>query len=125
MILALTAGDTSTLSLSEILTRIGRGDAEALGCFYDRWEVPVHAFVARLIRDPEARERVVEAVFWAVWEHAGSYDSSPVDQWMHALSIACCRAELEARLADSRKTADRGAALRASALHGRSVPAGR
>ena len=86
----------AVLSPSEVLARIGRGDVEALGLFYDRWERPVHAFVARLIRDPDARERVVEAVFWAVWEHAGGYHSVPVDQWVHALALVCCRAELTA-----------------------------
>ena len=93
-----------------ILARIGRGDAEALGWFYDRWEAPVHAFVARLIPGPEARERVVEAVFWAVWERAGSYDSTPLDQWMHALSIACCRAELKRHLTRGRGGAENAAA---------------
>jgi DNA-directed RNA polymerase specialized sigma24 family protein len=101
---------------SETLARIGRGDADALGWFYDRWEAPVHAFVARLIRGPEAQERVVEAIFWAVWERAGSYDSTPVDQWVHALSIGCCRAELERHRMRSRGAAGRLAhPLRASA----------
>jgi DNA-directed RNA polymerase specialized sigma24 family protein len=92
----------SALSPSEMLARIGRGDVEALGSFYDQWERSVHGFVARLIRDPDARERVVEAVFWAVWEHADSYDSVPVDQWVHALALVCCRAELTAPRAETR-----------------------
>jgi RNA polymerase sigma-70 factor (ECF subfamily) len=93
----------------ELLPRIGHGDAEALALFYDRWEAPVHGFVSRLIRGPEARERVVEAVFWAVWEHAASYEgsSAPIDQWLHALSIACCRAELAARRARNHIAEDR------------------
>jgi DNA-directed RNA polymerase specialized sigma24 family protein len=91
---------------SELLTRIGDGDAEALGRFYDRWEAPVHAFVARLVRGPEAQERVVEAIFWQVWERAGSRGSTPVDPWMHALAVTCCRAELSQRRGQRRGAAE-------------------
>jgi len=91
---------------ADVIKQISRGDLKALGWFYDRWEAPVHAFVARLIRDAEARERVVEAIFWAVWERAGSYDSTPVDQWMHALALACCQAELKQHLTQRRRAAE-------------------
>lgn len=79
----------------ELLPRIAHKDVDALALFYDRWEAPVHAFVARLV-PPEARERVVEAVFWAVWEHAADHArlSLPIDRWLHAHCIACCRSEL-------------------------------
>jgi DNA-directed RNA polymerase specialized sigma24 family protein len=94
---------------ADVIKQVSRGDLKALGWFYDRWEAPVHAFVARLVRDAEARERVVEAIFWAVWERAGSRGSTPVDEWVHALALACCRAELE-----QERTRSRGEARRLS-----------
>jgi DNA-directed RNA polymerase specialized sigma24 family protein len=100
----------------ELLPRIGHGDAEALALFYDRWEARVHDFVCRFVRGEEARERLVEAVFWCVWEHAAGHEgsSTPIDQWLHALAVACCRAELAATRApapprDARHRAPRAA----------------
>jgi hypothetical protein len=106
------------LEISEdVIKQISRGDLKALGWCYDRWAAPVHAFVARLVRGADAQERVVEAIFWAMWERAGSYDSTPVDQWMHALALACCQAELKQHLTQRRGAAEvsRRAPLR---LHG-------
>jgi DNA-directed RNA polymerase specialized sigma24 family protein len=77
------------------LKQIAHRDPEALGRFYDRWEAPVHAFVARLIGDAEAQERVMDEIFWTVWERAGSRDSTPVEAWVHTLAVACCQAELK------------------------------
>lgn len=88
-----------------LLRRVAARDAEALGEFFDRWEAPVHAFVARLIETAEARERVVEAVFWAVWQKTAGVDApgaERVEGWMHALALGCCRAELAASRADER-----------------------
>ena len=95
----------------DVLEQVSRGDLKALGWFYDHLEAPVHAFVARLIRGAEARERVVEAIFWSVWERAGSRGSTPVDAWVHALALACCRAELEQQLTRRRGAAEKSQRL--------------
>lgn len=75
-----------------LLQRMAAADERALGELYDRWVVTVHALVARIVRDPEDAEDVVEDVFWQAWRQAMRYEPGrgSVGTWL--MTIARTRA---------------------------------
>ncbi|MDQ0991486.1 sigma-70 family RNA polymerase sigma factor [Streptomyces sp. V3I7] len=84
--------------------RLARGEAAALGEFYDRFASLVHNHAHRVLGDERAADRVTREVFAHVWEHPDAYDpkQGPLRTWV---------AELTHRLAVQRLRADGTAAL--------------
>ena len=76
----------------ELVARMSRGDDRALGQFYERWSRPVYALVARLVRDPDDADDVVEDTFYQAWRQASRYEPSrgAVSTWI--ITIARSRA---------------------------------
>jgi len=68
------------------------GDDQALGALYDRWQSVVHGVVARMLRQADDVEDVVEETFWQAWRQASRFDRSrgAVQTWL--LTIARSRA---------------------------------
>ena len=58
-----------------IIARMAGGDETALGVLYDRWADAVNALAQRIVRDEQAAEEVVEAVFWQAWQQAQRWTS--------------------------------------------------
>jgi RNA polymerase sigma-70 factor (ECF subfamily) len=77
---------------AELLRRMAAGDEQALGALYDRWEAVVHGIVARMLRESNDVEEVVEETFWQAWRQAARYEPSraAVQTWL--LTIARSRA---------------------------------
>ena len=75
-----------------LLRRMAAGDEQALGALYDRWQAVVHGVVARMVRQPDDVEDVVEEVFWQAWRQASRFDPTrgAVHSWL--LTIARSRA---------------------------------
>ena len=75
-----------------LLRRMGEGDEQALGLFYDRWQPLVHGVVLRVLRQRDDVEGVVEEAFWQAWRQAGRYEAGrgSVQTWL--LTIARSRA---------------------------------
>jgi RNA polymerase sigma-70 factor, ECF subfamily len=73
------------------------GDDHALGALYDRWQGIVHGVVARILRQPNEIEDVVEETFWQAWRQASRFDPTrgAVQTWL--LTIARSRALDRAR----------------------------
>ncbi len=59
---------------SELIRRVGGGDATALADLYDRHADVVFSLGLRITRDEAEAGRVVEQVFTYVWQHASRYD---------------------------------------------------
>jgi RNA polymerase sigma-70 factor (ECF subfamily) len=68
------------------------GDERSLGALYDRWHAVVHGVVARVLRQPDDIEDVVEETFWQAWRQASRFDPArgAVQTWL--LTIARSRA---------------------------------
>jgi RNA polymerase sigma-70 factor, ECF subfamily len=79
------------------------GDDRALGALYDRWQGVVHGVVARILRQPNDIEDVVEETFWQAWRQASRFDPArgAVQTWL--LTIARCRAVDRARAVRRRR----------------------
>jgi RNA polymerase sigma-70 factor (ECF subfamily) len=73
------------------------GDDRALGALYDRWQGIVHGVVARILRQPNDIEEIVEETFWQAWRQASRFDPTrgAVQTWL--LTIARSRALDRAR----------------------------
>src|SRR3954468_19707067 len=59
-----------------LATRIGNGDAEALGMLYDRYSRVVYSFALRMVADPGSAEELTQEVFIRVWRQGGQYQHS-------------------------------------------------
>lgn len=56
------------------MANIGSGDVSALAALFDRWSSSVHLVVSRALprtTTPGEVDRVVEDVFWSLWQRAG------------------------------------------------------
>lgn len=75
-----------------LVARMGTGDESALAAFFDRWHEVVTAMVARVLRDADDADDVVEQAFWQVWRQAPRYEAGrgTVQTWL--LTIARTRA---------------------------------
>jgi RNA polymerase sigma-70 factor, ECF subfamily len=76
----------------DLVRRMSAGDTRALARFYERWSRPVHALVARLVRDPDDADDVVEDTFYQAWRQASRYEPArgAVSTWI--VTIARSRA---------------------------------
>ncbi|MER5596712.1 sigma-70 family RNA polymerase sigma factor [Streptomyces sp. NPDC002265] len=68
--------------------RLARGEAAALGEFYDRFASLVHGLAHRVLEDERAADSVTREVFAHVWEHPDAYDpkTGPLRTWVAALT---------------------------------------
>jgi RNA polymerase sigma-70 factor (ECF subfamily) len=77
---------------SALVRAMAAGDDRALGTLYDKWHAVVHGVVARVLRQPDDIEDVVEETFWQAWRQASRFDPTrgAVQTWL--LTIARSRA---------------------------------
>ena len=80
-----------------LVRRMAEGDEQALGALYDRWHPVVHAVVARVLRQRDDVDDVVEEVFWQAWRQAERYDPARAVVQTWVLTIARSRALDRAR----------------------------
>lgn len=68
--------------------RLARGEAAALGEFYDRFASLVHGLAHRVLGDERAADHITREVFVHVWEHPDAYDprQGPLRSWVAELT---------------------------------------
>jgi RNA polymerase sigma-70 factor (ECF subfamily) len=66
-------GDRQTED-GELIRRMARGDKLACSELYDRFSRPLYSVALRILNDQSDAEDVVQDVFLALWEKAGSFD---------------------------------------------------
>ncbi|MFD0069014.1 sigma factor [Streptomyces sp. NPDC127574] len=85
--------------------RLARGEAAALGEFYDRFASLVHGLAHRVLGDERAADGITREVFTHVWENPDAYDpkQGPLRSWVagltHRLAVQRLRATETAALA--------------------------
>ncbi|MGH2458328.1 MAG: RNA polymerase sigma factor [Chloroflexota bacterium] len=66
-----------------ILDRIARGERDALGELYARFQAPLFRYLVQLIGDPGLAEEVLQDTLVAVWQGAASFAGrSSVQTWL-------------------------------------------
>src|SRR5918998_3607640 len=61
------------LADEELISFVGRGDAEAFAVLYDRHSRPAYSLAYRMMGERQAAEDLVQEAFLKVWRGAGSY----------------------------------------------------
>ena len=74
--LASVAAVHSTVDLSELHTRVARGEEGAFGTVYDEMATSVYGLARRVIRDPARAEEISPEVFMQVWQTAVRFEPS-------------------------------------------------
>src|ERR1044072_8155056 len=68
--------------------RLERGEAAALGEFYDRFASLVHGLAHRVLGDEDSADAITREVFTHLWEHPAAYDPKQgrLRSWLAALT---------------------------------------
>lgn len=84
----LSAAKASTLTDSELMERVRRGDDVALAALYDRYGGLILTVALRIIGDRDLAEEVMQDTFLRVWTAAGTYrsGSGQVSGWLIGIS---------------------------------------
>lgn len=82
----------TTADLSELLTRVARGDEGAFGSVYDEMATSVYGLAKRVIRDPARAEEVSQEVFMQVWQTAVRFEPARGSAKSWILTLAHRRA---------------------------------
>jgi RNA polymerase sigma-70 factor (ECF subfamily) len=71
-----------------VVSRMARGDEQALSALYDRWVDTVHTLAFHLLGDADEAEDVVEETFWQAWRQASRYEGSrgQVSTWLSTIA---------------------------------------
>lgn len=68
------AGARDTVDLSDLLTKVARGNEAAFASLFDHLGPAVYGMAGRVIRDPARAEEVAQEVFLQVWQTAARFD---------------------------------------------------
>jgi len=75
--------NTGSLTDRELFTRIAAGDEDALGALYQRYHLDVYRFALSRIQDEPGAEEILQDVFVAAWQRAGSFrGTASVKTWL-------------------------------------------
>jgi RNA polymerase sigma-70 factor (ECF subfamily) len=90
------AGDIADMSDEAVLAACGTGDVAALGALFDRFNVAVYRFAARLpTTDELARDDLVQATFLEVQRAAAKFrGTSSVKTWILGIASNVARRQL-------------------------------
>src|SRR5918994_5363885 len=77
-------GTVMAMAGETLVRRIGAGDREAFGAFYDRYAPLVYPLIVRIVRDRSDAADVLQEVFWEAWQGAAGYDPArgTPEAWM-------------------------------------------
>jgi RNA polymerase sigma-70 factor (ECF subfamily) len=56
-----------------LLSRVQRGDEQAMASLYDRYSKVVYSVALRVLRDPAAAEDVLQEIFMQIWRNPDSF----------------------------------------------------
>ncbi len=75
-----------------LIRRMAQGDKLACAELYDRFSRPLYSVALRILNDPSEAEDIVQDVFLALWEKAGSFDTSRGSAFGWAITLTRNRA---------------------------------
>lgn len=76
----------------ELIRRMAAGDKAACAALYDRFSRPLYSVALRILNDQAEAEDIVQDVFLALWEKAGSFVSTRGSAFGWAITLTRNRA---------------------------------
>lgn len=68
------------------------GDRAAFSRLMGRHKGPIHRYIRRYVRDPDAAADVLQETFVSAWRALSSYDAArPFDVWLRRIALNKCR----------------------------------
>lgn len=78
---------TDKRNLQNLVKRAQKGDAEAFARIYDRFYVPVLAYVLRQVRTKTDAEDIVAEIFLSAWRHMDSFHwEKGLEPWLFRIA---------------------------------------
>lgn len=78
-----------------LMRRVQAGDEAALGALMERWELPLKAFLARIVLNAAEAEDLAQETFVRVWQQRGKFRSEAAFKpWILAIGINLARNRL-------------------------------
>ena len=71
----------------QLLDCIAQGDLEAFGALYDRYATPLYSLAARMLKDANEAEDVLQEVFLQIWKKAASFNESAGQPFSWAVTM--------------------------------------
>src|SRR4051812_43935019 len=93
-----------------LMQRVSQGDRNAYAELYDRFSGPLYGTALRMLRQPADAQDVVHDAFMAVWEKAGTYETSRGSVFSWVLTLVRNRAIDRLRMVRRRSELIAGAA---------------
>ena len=88
-------GTASTGTDAALMERVREGDKPALAALMDRWELPLKAFIGRVVLNSREAEELAQDTFVAVWQNRARFrPGAPFKPWVLAIALNLARKRL-------------------------------
>ena len=77
---------------ARLMEQVATGDRTAFATLYDRFSGPLHGAALRIVRDPAEAQDIVHDAFVAIWEKAGSFETTRGSAFAWAITLVRNRA---------------------------------
>ncbi len=77
---------------ARLMKQVAMGDRTAFATLYDRFSGPLHGAALRIVRDAAEAQDIVHDAFVAIWEKAGSFETTRGSAFAWAITLVRNRA---------------------------------
>jgi len=77
---------------AKLMKQVAMGDRTAFATLYDRFSGPLHGAALRIVRDAAEAQDIVHDAFVAIWEKAGSFETTRGSAFAWAITLVRNRA---------------------------------
>jgi RNA polymerase sigma-70 factor (ECF subfamily) len=88
-------GTASTGTDAELMSRVHEGDKTALAALMDRWELPLKAFIGRIVLNATDAGELAQETFVAVWQNRARFRrGAEFKPWVFTIALNLARKRL-------------------------------
>ena len=88
-------GTASTGNDAGLMARVREGDKAALASLMERWELPLKAFIARIVLNASEAEELAQETFVAVWQNRARFRAgAEFKPWVFTIALNLARKRL-------------------------------
>jgi RNA polymerase sigma factor (sigma-70 family) len=88
-------GAASTGSDAELMERVRQDDKSAFTALMERWELPLKAFLGRIVHNASEAEDLAQETFVAIWQHRAQFRAGAAFKpWILTIALNLARKRL-------------------------------